>query len=385
MFNKNDSSSKMAAVGPMGANSNLSCDQADNAIMVGEKYIDQVVKLQAFARGYVTRQKVKKMKHSVNPISELEQKIISSRSHHKKFRGGMPSRGGDSSRNELVFAKQVSKMPDYSNDATRATEKEIIPFQFDEDESQYGQDLISRGPYEIDNRAIYHGQWSQEGLRHGRGLQIWPDGSKYEGYWQNDMANGRGRLIHSDGDIYEGEWFNDKAHGKGTYIHVDGAKYIGEWMDDKQNGYGIETWSDGACYEGNYESGKKHGCGQFKWADSSMFIGNFLGNNIHGQGVYMWSDGRKFEGDWKGNKMHGNGTFTWPDGRKYKGEYIDDRKNGYGEFIWPDGRSYKGDWSQGKQHGKGMYVTSQGLEKYGEWKEGKRYRWICRDGSEREV
>ena len=55
MFNKNDSSSKMAAVGPMGANSNLSCDQADNAIMVGEKYIDQVVKLQAFARGYVTR------------------------------------------------------------------------------------------------------------------------------------------------------------------------------------------------------------------------------------------------------------------------------------------------------------------------------------------
>ena len=68
------------------------------------------------------------MKHSANPISELEQKIISSRSHHKKFRGGMPSRGCDSSRNELVFAKQVTKMPDYSNEATRATEKEIIPF-----------------------------------------------------------------------------------------------------------------------------------------------------------------------------------------------------------------------------------------------------------------
>ena len=45
MFNKKDSSSKMAAVGPMGINSNLSCDQADNAILIGEKYLDQVIKL----------------------------------------------------------------------------------------------------------------------------------------------------------------------------------------------------------------------------------------------------------------------------------------------------------------------------------------------------
>jgi hypothetical protein len=44
-------------------------------------------------------------------------------------------------------------------------------------------------------------------------MQIWKDGSKYEGYWKFDMANGKGRLIHSDGDVYEGEWLNDKAHG----------------------------------------------------------------------------------------------------------------------------------------------------------------------------
>ena len=46
-------------------------------------------------------------------------------------------------------------MPDYANEATRATEMKVGPFVPDEDESQYGTDLISRGPYELDNRAVY--------------------------------------------------------------------------------------------------------------------------------------------------------------------------------------------------------------------------------------
>ena len=63
----------------------------------------------------------------------------------------------------------------------------------------------------MDNGAIYHGQWTKNGLREGQGTQIWKDGSKYVGYWKIDQANGKGRLIHADGDVYEGDWFNDKA------------------------------------------------------------------------------------------------------------------------------------------------------------------------------
>ena len=40
----------------------------------------------------------------------------------------------------------------------------------------------------------------------GKGIQIWPDGSQYEGYWKDNMAHGQGRLIHGDGDVYEGNW-----------------------------------------------------------------------------------------------------------------------------------------------------------------------------------
>ena len=65
-------------------------------------------------------------------------------------------------------------------------------------------DLPYYGIVKIDD-AYYSGQWKY-GTRHGRGKQLWSDGSIYEGYFESDMAYGKGRLIHADGDVYEGEW-----------------------------------------------------------------------------------------------------------------------------------------------------------------------------------
>ena len=92
----------------------------------------QVIKMQALARGFLIRlkydktgnkRKTKKGRRGSNfEKSELEQKMLSARSG--QFRGGMPSnRRADSQRNGLVYAKQLAEMPDYSNEATRATEK----------------------------------------------------------------------------------------------------------------------------------------------------------------------------------------------------------------------------------------------------------------------
>ena len=88
---------------------------------------------------------------------------------------------------------------------------------------------------QYENQAIYYGEWSTDlNQRHGRGIQIWIDGSRFEGYWVKDKANIRGKLLHADGDIYEGEWLEDKAHGIGKYTHIDGANYEGSWKEDKQ-------------------------------------------------------------------------------------------------------------------------------------------------------
>jgi hypothetical protein len=94
----------------------------------------------------------------------------------------------------------------------------------------------SRQMQTLADNAQYEGEWNisvTPETRHGKGYQIWSDGSIYEGYWKQDKANGRGRLIHADGDIYDGFWQDDKAHGHGEYTHTDGAKYNGHWENDK--------------------------------------------------------------------------------------------------------------------------------------------------------
>ena len=321
------------------------------------KNLSPIIKIQSVIKGRMTRKNMQKDKNSGR------------KEESKKSNIG-------------INYKPIDAIPQYANEAINATESRIGKFIYDKLESNSDRELIDKGPFELDNQAVYVGQWNKMGLRHGKGMQIWPDGSKYEGYWKNDTANGKGRLIHSDGDVYEGNWVNDKANGIGTYLHVDGAKYIGEWVEDKQHGKGKETWPDGSFFEGTYDNGRKHGKGRFCWADGSTYEGEFYLNNIQGLGIYHWSDGRTHNGYWKNNKMEGKGTFTWADGRKYIGDYIDDKKHGYGEFVWPDGRKYIGNWENGKQSGMGIYISSDGKKREGEWKDGKRVRWISKDKNE---
>lgn len=56
------------------------------------------------------------------------------------------------------------------------------------------------------SREKYTGEMTTDGMRHGRGLSIWPDGARYEGYFVRDEKEGYGRIIHGDGDVYIGYW-----------------------------------------------------------------------------------------------------------------------------------------------------------------------------------
>ena len=91
----------------------------------------------------------------------------------------------------------------------------------------------------LDDGSTYEGEWvvkpddPNSKIREGYGVQLWMDGSIYEGWFSKDRATGKGRLIHSDGYIYEGEWQNDKAEGHGTYTSQDGSKYEGQFHLDK--------------------------------------------------------------------------------------------------------------------------------------------------------
>lgn len=193
-----------------------------------KKHEKQVIKLQAHVRGFLQRKVNKIANDFVDPKPQHSHRSRDKLPGGKKMENkGKPLMNGNS------YALELKEMPDHSNEATRLTEARLGPFIYDRIDSARSVDVINRGPYEMDNGAIYHGQWTKEGHREGRGIQIWKDGSKYTGYWKNDMASGKGRLIHADGDVYEGEWYFDKAQGRGTYEHMDGAKYVGDWKEDR--------------------------------------------------------------------------------------------------------------------------------------------------------
>ena len=109
--------------------------------------------------------------------------------------------------------------------------QKLSDFKYENDDPE-DKDNIELGPYKIGETMVYIGQW-KFGFRHGRGKQIWKDGSIYEGYWRNNTANGYGRLINADGDVYEGEWLNDKTHGYGKLTYFDQGYYEGDWYEDK--------------------------------------------------------------------------------------------------------------------------------------------------------
>jgi hypothetical protein len=85
---------------------------------------------------------------------------------------------------------------------------------------------------EVSNIRLITKGYLKDGMRQGPGIQVWPDGAKYEGEWKLNKANGKGKFWHADGDVYEGDWEDDKANGYGVYIHVNGARYEGYWKHD---------------------------------------------------------------------------------------------------------------------------------------------------------
>jgi len=48
-----------------------------------------------------------------------------------------------------------------------------------------------RGPITFGDQSIYTGEWNTN-LKEGKGIKIWKDGMKFEGYWKNNKANGKG-------------------------------------------------------------------------------------------------------------------------------------------------------------------------------------------------
>jgi hypothetical protein len=128
-----------------------------------------IIKVQSLFRGFLARKKIR----------------------GSQFNAGM---GG------IVFTENQK---DYDNEKVAEIAEKLGEFNYEQDPNTETGAVEARPVTMLDNHAKYTGEWViGEDTRQGKGKQIWPDGSMYDGWWIDNKAEGRGRLIHVDGDVY---------------------------------------------------------------------------------------------------------------------------------------------------------------------------------------
>jgi hypothetical protein len=61
-------------------------------------------------------------------------------------------------------------MPEITNPNTKLQIQKFGDYKFTKEVGEY-KDLPYLGPYELENNAVYYGQW-KHGLKHGKGKQV---------------------------------------------------------------------------------------------------------------------------------------------------------------------------------------------------------------------
>ena len=59
---------------------------------------------------------------------------------------------------------------------------------------------------------MYRGFWKND-TQDGRGVERWPDGSKFEGNYVQGVKQGLGSFTWADGNKYEGEFVENNIEG----------------------------------------------------------------------------------------------------------------------------------------------------------------------------
>ena len=68
----------------------------------------------------------------------------------------------------------------------------------------------------LENGEVYQGQWTKDGRRHGLGTCIYPDGTLYQGFWNNDQKDGIGKYV-TDKYHFEGCFYNNQICDLGLF------------------------------------------------------------------------------------------------------------------------------------------------------------------------
>ena len=68
-------------------------------------------------------------------------------------------------------------------------------------------------------------------------------------------AGNQTNIEYPNGDIYTGEVIDGNVkHGRGVLVSADGSRYEGNFENDLKSGHGVQDSENGCHYEGNFEN-----------------------------------------------------------------------------------------------------------------------------------
>ncbi|MCR5453807.1 MAG: caspase family protein [Bacteroidales bacterium] len=238
--------------------------------------------------------------------------------------------------------------------------------------------------------SLYTGEFKDD-MFNGYGTLTNPDGSTTEGVWENNRFVGELKnqigcvsgdckdsysVFVKNGEKYIGEFKNGVPHGMGKYILPDGSSYTGSVVAGKIDGYGSLTYADTVTanaphkYVGDLKNGKPNGYGAMFYNNGDLYYGHFTDNVYDGQGVYLdKATGKKKSGFYlKGelvkeiaeqdfDLIYGDKEkfgIKLTEGGRYMGYLIDGAPEGQGSLETYDGMTIIGEFQMGMANGLAM-------------------------------
>ena len=140
------------------------------------------------------------------------------------------------------------------------------------------------------------------------------DGTDYEGEVRDGSPNGVGVCKFPNGDRYEGFWEAGQPHGHGTLFYqaepFKGDRHEGNFSSGVPNGHGVYFFSNGSAsgdvFEGMYAAGVPNGLGEYRYANGDRFEGTYVDGKRHGEGIASFKEaGHTFEGWFDQGKQTG--------------------------------------------------------------------------------
>ena len=170
-------------------------------------------------------------------------------------------------------------------------------------------------------------------------------------------------------EIYEGDILNGVRHGFGKLMFPDGRVYEGGFVQGvPADSDGLMTFADGSTYEGTFVDGQMQGFGTYRWARGDVYVGTFTAGSISGNGRMYWVEtNTTYTGSIEQGQMHGLGKLIWPDGRSYIGTFNANARYGFGVYALADGSTYRGFFEADQRHGDGVYTSSTGEMVFQRW------------------